>query len=212
MPDEDLDGAVEMVPPLLRARVVECDDEIAFGGSPYASFNRLPRRQQVGERYTAEIMADEGADVCSRRLYRRNPRDDLDCDARGLAIEHLISERRHCVDAGIARGNERHPLALLRKCDRVPDTVFFRPEREGMHVLFVAHVGGKLEIRAVAHPICGGIEPQLRRGAPHLALPWSEPDDIELPPHASRQIDDRLTCTRNRAGRAPALCLRDHKL
>ena len=71
-----------------RDRVVERNHEVARRGGLQALLDGFPRRQQVGERDRAEIVAERGAGACRRRLHGGDAgrADDLDALRAGESI------------------------------------------------------------------------------------------------------------------------------
>ena len=58
----------------------------------------------------------------------------------GLEVDHLIDQRRHGIDAGIAGADERDLLAFLRQRDGVAHAVFLAAQREAVFLLAGLHI------------------------------------------------------------------------
>ena len=76
-----------------RDGIVEGDDEIALGRGADARLDRLPRRQQVGERDGAEIMPERRAGARRRRLHGGDAGRDDDLEAARADPEGRRSRR-----------------------------------------------------------------------------------------------------------------------
>src|SRR3546814_15082455 len=63
----------------LRYRIVEGDDEVALGSGLDALENGIQRRQQVGQRDGAEIMAQRRTGAGGRRLRSEERRVGKEC-------------------------------------------------------------------------------------------------------------------------------------
>ena len=111
---EDLQQAVDLPVAALALGVVDGGDEVACCGSLDALLDTKPRRHQVGERDDTQVMADGAAEQSSGLLEGADAREYLYLylirDA--LLAHHLIDQRRHAVDACIARGDDADGLAL----------------------------------------------------------------------------------------------------
>ena len=85
MRKQDVAGAGELPSSLLAGGVVQDDDEVASAGRIQAALDRAPRRQQVAQADTGEIVSQGSAEQGSRRRGRGNTRDNLDLDRGGIA-------------------------------------------------------------------------------------------------------------------------------
>src|SRR5262245_21718703 len=160
---EDGDRLVQLVAAAKRARIVEGGHEIALGGGPDAALDLGPRGHEIGQRYAAEIMTDQGAGRSRGGLEGRDAGDDLELDAapggldgdRRGRVEHLRREARHPIDLRIAGAEKGDVAAFARELDRIADAVRLGAERIAVLSLPGGEVGGEIEIKPIADPVGG---------------------------------------------------------
>src|SRR5690242_20087966 len=98
---QDVNGAIKMIAPLLRARIVESHDKIALSRCPNSPLDDLPGCKKIGEGDAAEIMTDQSAGARRCCLEGGDTWYDLDRNAFRLAVKNLVDEGRHGIDAWI---------------------------------------------------------------------------------------------------------------
>ncbi len=122
-----------MVAALERAGIIESDNKIALGGGKQAPFDDFPGSEKIGQRNGAEVVADNGAGAGGGCLEGGNSRNNFDRHtARGFGesgarwrIEQFENQRRHRVNAGIARADQRNIIAFPGKVQRMQGTALF---------------------------------------------------------------------------------------
>ena len=132
--------------------IVDGRDKVGHGGGLDAAFDDFPGGHEVGEGDDAEIVADGGSEQggCFLEGGDASQRDHLNI-ARPFSL-HLVDERCHAVDAGIARRDDHDGLAFFCQAEclfgtfalmlhaRVDAlTSWFQIRRDELEVVFVAH-------------------------------------------------------------------------
>ena len=100
-------------------------------------------------------MAERRAQARGRGLQRRDARGRRASATRRqagslLAVEQLEDQRRHGVDAGIARADEGDAASGGGKVERLAAAILLRPQREAVLRGAGQQVRGEVEIEAVA--------------------------------------------------------------
>jgi hypothetical protein len=141
-------------------------------------------------------VADEGAGAGGGGLKRGDAGDDVEGDAgcggvEVAAVEKFAGERAHGVDAGVARGDERHVAALAGERQRLADAGFLGAEGKAVLGLAGREMGDEVEVEVVADPVGGGGQGGGGGGAEPFAAAGADADDAELAARAAGEVDER---------------------
>src|SRR5918998_2098875 len=124
--EQDLPRLPELPVPPLRARVVERDDEIGFGGRPHPLQDDLPGGKEVGEADRAVVVPERRAEQRGGGLRSRDPRYDGNVD---VLPRELQRRGGHRVDARVPARDQRDAPAGARLGERLLRALDLAPER-----------------------------------------------------------------------------------
>ena len=175
--------------PRPRRRIIERDDEIAFGRGAQAPLDDRPRLEIVGKRDGAKIVAERRAEPGRRRLHRGHAGADCDVEREPFRIllDRLEHRRRHGEDARIAARDDRDRTALRREPQREAGAVEFGAIVAGVSAL-VRPQGQAVEIGAVTDDVGRGPDRRARLRRHPFGGPGAEPDDRDPPAHGRRPL------------------------
>ena len=106
-----------MCGPRTARGIVKGDGQVGLCRVRQALFDGLPRRQAVAQADDGKIVRQRRAQKRRGAARRRQAGDDLDLRLFALAAQ-LVHERRHAVNAAVARADHGRGLARARKFER----------------------------------------------------------------------------------------------